>query len=61
MEANVRFFPIGNADTCVIDSGGRKFVFDFAAPTPQGGTIVGSTWRRRFVLSLRRRIATALM
>ena len=36
MEANVRFFPIGNADTCVIDSGGRKFVFDFAAPTPQG-------------------------
>ena len=36
MKANVRFFPIGNADTCVIDSGGRKFVFDFAAPTPQG-------------------------
>ena len=37
MVARVRFFPIGNADTCVIDSGGRKFVFDFAAPKPQGG------------------------
>ena len=37
MVAKVRFFPIGNADTCVIDSGGRKFVFDFAAPKPQGG------------------------
>ena len=37
MEARIRFFPIGNADTCIIDSGGRKFVFDFAAPTPQGG------------------------
>ena len=37
MEAKVRLFPIGNADTCVIDAGGRKFVFDFAAPTPQGG------------------------
>ena len=37
MESSVRFFPIGNADTCVIDAGGRKFVFDFAAPTPQGG------------------------
>ena len=38
MEANVRFFPIGNADTCVIDLGRRKFVFDFAAPTPQGAS-----------------------
>ena len=37
MQANIRFFPIGNADTCVIDSGGRKFIFDFAAPKPQGG------------------------
>ena len=37
MKAKIRFFPIGNADTCVIDSGGHKFVFDFAAPTPQGG------------------------
>ena len=37
MQTTVRFFPIANADTCVIDSGGRKFVFDFAAPTPQGG------------------------
>ena len=37
MQTKVRFFPIANADTCVIDSGGRKFVFDFAAPTPQGG------------------------
>ena len=37
MRANVRFFPIGNADTCIVDAGGRKFVFDFAAPTPQGG------------------------
>ncbi len=37
MQSNIRFFPIGNADTCVIDSDGRKFVFDFAAPTPQGG------------------------
>ena len=36
MKANIRFFPIGNADTCIIDSGSRKFVFDFAAPTPQG-------------------------
>ena len=36
MVARVRFFPIGNADTCVIDADGRKFVFDFAAPTPQG-------------------------
>ena len=36
METKVRFFPIGNADTCVIDSGGRKFVFDYAAPKPQG-------------------------
>ena len=36
MKAKVRFFPIGNADTCVIDSGGGKFVFDFASPTPQG-------------------------
>ena len=37
MQSNIRFFPIGNADTCVIDAGGRKFVFDYAAPTPQGG------------------------
>ncbi|MCY4623398.1 MAG: hypothetical protein OXC99_00080 [Chloroflexi bacterium] len=37
MEANVRFFPIGNADTCLVDAGGCKFVFDFAAPTLQGG------------------------
>ena len=37
MKTEARFFPIGNADTCIIDSGGRKFVFDFAAPTPQGG------------------------
>ena len=37
MVAKVRFFPIGNADTCVIDADGRKFVFDFAAPKPQGG------------------------
>ena len=37
MQSSIRFFPIGNADTCVIDSYGRKFVFDFAAPTPQGG------------------------
>lgn len=37
MTAKVRFFPIGNADTCVIDADGRKYVFDFAAPTPQGG------------------------
>ena len=36
MVAKVRFFPIGNADTCIIDADGRKFVFDFAAPTPQG-------------------------
>ena len=36
MKAKARFFPIGNADTCVIDSGGGKFVFDFASPTPQG-------------------------
>ena len=36
MASKVRFFPIGNADTCVIDSGGRKFIFDYAAPTPQG-------------------------
>ena len=37
MAAKVRFFPIGNADTCVIDTEGRKFIFDFAAPKPQGG------------------------
>ena len=37
MAAKVRFFPIGNADTCVIESGGRRFVFDYAAPKPQGG------------------------
>ena len=37
MTAKVRFFPIGNADTCVIDTGGRKFIFDYAAPQPQGG------------------------
>ena len=37
MTARVRFFPIGNADTCIIDTNGRKFVFDFAAPKPQGG------------------------
>ena len=37
MKSNVRFFPIGNADTCVIDAGGKKFIFDFAAPKPQGG------------------------
>ena len=37
MAAKVRFFPIGNADTCVIDSGGRKVVFDYAAPKPHGG------------------------
>ena len=37
MQSNIRFFPIGNADTCVIDVEGGKFVFDYAAPTPQGG------------------------
>ena len=37
MQSNIRFFPIGNADTCVIDVEGRKFVFDYAAPHPQGG------------------------
>ena len=36
MAAKVRFFPIGNADTCVIDAEGRKFVFDFAAQKPRG-------------------------
>ena len=37
MAAKVRFFPIGNADTCVIDADSRKFIFDYAAPQPQGG------------------------
>ena len=49
---DITFFPVGNADTCLlITDDGSQLLFDFAAPKNQGdedgkGYAAARVWRR---------------